>query len=186
MASNKVNLGIGNASASGMFYVAPVGTALPTSPLDTLDAAWVNAGAVSSDGLTVDWAKDSDPLRNWAKETERLVASDEAGTVQSPLIYTQKKTLEIIFGEDNVSYTAAAGTHGNITKVSVAPGISASPMAVLFLMKDGDDVMFIGSTRAIPRDLDSMTFAPTEGITWNVTWEGNWTFCKDDGQIPTS
>lgn len=183
MASNKVNLGIGNQSVSGMFFVAPVNTALPSSPLDTLDAAWVNAGAVSSDGLTVSFAKDSTPLRNWSKEVERLVASDEAGTVQSPLIYTEKKTLEIIFGEDNVTYSAATSSNGNITKVSVAPGVSASPMAVLFIMKDGDDMMYVGSSRAIARDLDDITFAPTEAITWTVTWEGNWTFCKDDGQV---
>ena len=66
MASNKVNLGIG--LATGMFYTAPAGTALPASPLDTLSADWSEVGAVAVDGITWSTGKDSEPWRNWAKE----------------------------------------------------------------------------------------------------------------------
>ena len=38
MASNAVNLGIGR--ATGMFYHATKGTALPAYPTETLAAAW--------------------------------------------------------------------------------------------------------------------------------------------------
>ena len=181
MATNNVNLGIGN--ASGMAYIAPVGTSLPSSPLDSLGADWVSIGDVTADGITWASGKDSEPLRNWAKETVRLVGSDEGGTVTAPLMNTTKKTLETIFGEDNVSYTSATASNGNITSVTVAPGVSASPMAFLFLMKDGDDTMLVGSSKAIVREVSDITFAPTEAITWEVTIESaSWTFTKDDGQ----
>ena len=182
MASNNVNLGIG--LASGMFYTAPASTSLPAFPSDSTGlSSWTEVGAVTADGITWSTGKDSDPLRNWAKEVERLIASDEGGTVQAPLMYTTEKTLNAIFGADNVTVSAADSNHGALVSVNVAPGVSASPMAVLFIMKDGDDMMYVGSSRAIARDLDDITFAPTEAITWTVTWEGNWTFCKDDGQV---
>ena len=96
MASNNVNLGIG--LATGMFYTAPEGTALPASPLATLSEAWTNAGAITADGITWNTGKDSEPLRNWAKETERLVGSEEGGSVTAPMMYTTENTLKTIFG----------------------------------------------------------------------------------------
>ena len=181
MASNKVNLGIG--AVTGMFYTAPEGTALPTYPGETLAADWEECGAVSDAGLTWATGKDSDPLRNWAKEVERLIASDEGGTVTAPLLYTEEDTLKTIFGNDNVTVTAADATHGKITSVTVAPGVSAAPLAFLFLMKDGDDLLMLGTSKGILRDVSDITLSPTEAIVWECTIEAaSWTFAKNDGQ----
>ena len=181
MASNNVNLGIGY--ASGMFYVAPSGTTLPSYPSDDL-TSWELAGAVTADGITWSTGKDSEPLRNWAKEVERLVASDEGGTVQAPLMYTNEKTLDVIFGSDNVTVTAANANHGALVSVTVAPGVSASPCAFLFIMKDGDDMLMLGTSNGIVRDVDDISFSPTEAITWTATIEAaSWKFLKDNGQV---
>ena len=107
MASNNVNLGIGMASATGMFFTAPAGTALPTSPFDTLAADWTKVGDITSDGITWATGKDSEPLRNWAKETVRLASSDEGGTVTAPIMDTTEDTLKAIFGSSNVTVTPA-------------------------------------------------------------------------------
>lgn len=182
MASNNVNLGIGN--ATGMFYVAPAGTALPAYPSESLGADWDSAGAISSDGITWGTAKDSEPLRNWAKQIERLIASDEGGTVVAPLMYTTQKTLETIFGEDNVNVSAATSSHGNLISVTVEPGVSGESLAFLFIMKDGDDMLMLGTSNGIVREVDDISFSPTEGIIWNATIESAaWTFMKDDGQV---
>lgn len=183
MATNNVNLGIG--LASGMFYTAPAGTALPTYPGDTSGlSSWTEVGAVTADGITWATGKDSDPLRNWAKEVERLIASDEGGTVTAPLMYTTQKTLETIFGASNVSVVAANATHGDLVSVEVAPGVSASPAAFLFIMKDGDDMLMLGTSRGIVREVDDVAFSPTEAITWTATIEAaSWVFMKDNGQL---
>lgn len=181
MASNKVNLGIG--LATGMFYTAPAGTALPTDSSSAL-TSWTEVGAVSADGITWSTGKDSDPLRNWAKEVERLIASDEGGTVKAPLMYTEEKTLKAIFGSDNVTISAATAQHGKTVSVTVEPGVSAAPAAFLFVMKDGDDMIFLGTTKGVIRDVDDISFAPTDAIIWSVTIEAaSWTFLKDDGQV---
>ena len=181
MATNNVNLGVGN--VTGMAYTATAGTSLPTSAADSL-SGWTEIGAVGSDGIVWAGFKDSTPLRNWARIVERLVASDEGGTVKAPFIYTVKKVFETIFGAGNVTYTAATSAHGNVTQVTVAPGVSAAPAAFLFVMKDGDDMIMLGTENGIVRDVDDVTFAPTEGITWNTTIEASsWTILKDDGQV---
>ncbi len=184
MASNNVNLGIG--LATGMFYTAPVGTALPDSPADTLSSCWSNAVAITADGITWTTGKDSEPLRNWAKETERLVGSEEGGSVTDPMMYTTEDTLKTIFGSDNVTVTPATTTTGKVVSVTVEPGVSASPMAFLFIMKDGDDMLMLGTSKGIVREVGDITFAPTGGITWEATIEAaSWTFAKDDG-TPTT
>lgn len=182
MASNNVNLGIG--LASGMFYTASAGTALPAYPGDSTGlASWVEVGAITADGITWATGKDSEPLRNWAKEVERLVAGDEGGTVTAPLMYTTQKTLETIFGASNVSVSAATSSHGALVSVDVAPGVSASPAAFLFIMKDGDDMLMLGTSKGIVTEVDDVAFSPTEAITWTATIEAaSWTFMKDDGQ----
>lgn len=181
MASNNVNLGIG--LATGMFYTAPAGTALPTYPSDTLAADWKEVGAVTADGITWATGKDSDPLRNWAKEIERLMAAEEGGSVTAPLMYTTEETLKVIFGSDNVTVTAADSSHGKLVSVTVAPGVSAAPAAFLFIMKDGDDMLMLGTSKGIVREVGDISFSPTEAITWEATIEAaSWTFAKDDGQ----
>lgn len=181
MATNNVNLGIG--LATGMFYTAPAGTALPTDASASL-SSWTEVGAVTADGITWSTGKDSDPLRNWAKEVERLIASDEGGTVTAPLMYTTQKTLETIFGAGNVSVTAATAGHGNVISVTVEPGVSAAPAAFLFVMKDGDDVIMLGTSKGVVREVGDISFSPTSAIVWEATIEAaSWTLMKDDGQV---
>lgn len=181
MATNNVNLGIG--LATGMFYTAPAGTALPTDASASL-SSWTEVGAVTADGITWSTGKDSDPLRNWAKEVERLIASDEGGTVNAPLMYTTQKTLETIFGAGNVSVTAATSGHGNVVSVTVEPGVSAAPAAFLFVMKDGDDVIMLGTSKGVVREVGDISFSPTSAIVWEATIEAaSWTLMKDDGQV---
>ena len=182
MATNKVNLGIGRAT-TGMFYTAPAGTALPTDSSSAL-TSWVESGAITEDGIVWAGFKDSEPLRNWGRQIERLIASDEGGTVTAPLMYTDQKTLETIFGAGNVSVAAASSTHGKVVSVTVEAGVSAEPMAFLFVMKDGDDLIFLGTTRGIVREVGDVTMSPTEAIVWEATIEADsWTLIKDDGQV---
>lgn len=183
MASNNVNLGIG--LATGMFYTAPVNTSLPSYPGDSTGlSSWTEVGAITADGITWSTGKDSEPLRNWAKIVERLVSSDEGGTVKAGLMYTTQKTLEAVFGADNVTVVAADSDHGKLVSVTVAPGVSASPAAFLFIGKDGEDMFMLGTSNGIVRDVDDVSFSPTEAITWNATIEASsWTFMKDDGQV---
>lgn len=176
-----VNLGIGN--ATGMFYTAPAGTALPEYPTAELGTDWTEVGAISEDGIDFATNQEFEPLKNWAQEIERQLPSENPGTVQAPVIDTTLASMQALFGEANVEHVAATTAHGNLTKVHIAPTSVIDPAAFLFIGKDGDDTFMLGTTKGFISNKDDITFAPTEAITWSATISAtNWEFVKDDGQ----
>ena len=179
MATNSVNLGIGR--ATGMFYHAPTGTALPAYPSEALGTGWQEVGAISEDGITFSPAKDSETLKNWAKQVERLLPSEDNPSVQAPVIDTTEEALKTVFGDDYVTVTAAAAGHGKIVSVEIAPNNLPEKEAYLFVMKDGDDLMMLGTTSGVIRAVDDVEMGPTGAITWTATIEADaWTFVKEE------
>lgn len=168
---------------SGMFFTAPKGTSLPTTPGASLGADWAEVGAITEDGITFSLPS-GDVLRNWALVAERKI-NTENGTVQAPIMYTTKKVLETLFGAGNVVHTAASSTHGNVDSVEIAPDVSAEPAAYLFLMKDGDKLAMLGTTDGLITEIGDVSFSPSEGVIWEATIDGTWTFAVDDGQVTT-
>lgn len=173
------NVLIGKGNATGMFFTAPKGTALPTYPGETLGADWTEVGAITSDGITLTLPS-GDVLRNWALVAERKI-NTENGTVQAPIMYTTEKVLETLFGANNVTHVAATATHGNLDSVELAPDVSADPAAYLFLMKDGDKLAMLGTSDGLVTEIGDVSFSPDAGVTWEATIDASWTFMIDDG-----
>ena len=124
-----------------------------------------------------------DTLRNWAKQIERLIAADGDATVKAPFIDTTEDTLKTLFGEDNVTVTAATQTHGKLISVDIGPDTMTDAEAFLFLMKDGDDMIMIGTTRGFITEVGDIDFKPNDAITWDATISSkSWTVMKDNGQ----
>lgn len=184
MASNKVNLGIGQDSATGMAFYADKDTTLPTDPSAAISSTtWTNIGAVSEDGISFSPNRDLEPLRNWAKEIERLMAAEGDGTLEVPFIYTEEETFNVLFGEDAVDVTAATTTTGKITAVEISPDNIPEGKAFIFIMKDGDDVIMIGTKAGFITSVSDVTFGPSEAITWTGTISSrDWVVIKNDGQ----
>lgn len=184
--THNVNLGVGNYAedgTTGMFYHAPAGTALPTYPGETLASAWVEVGAISVDGITFTSNKTSDNLKNWANKIERLLPGEDAGQVGAPIIYTTEESLKTIFGADHVTVTAATATHGKLVTVDFKQGDTSDEEAFLFLMKDGDDMIMLGTKKGFVSELGDVAFQPNEAINWDATITADhWVLVKDDGQ----
>lgn len=175
-----VNLGTGR--ASGYFYHAPKGTALPASPLAELAEGWVEVGYVAEDGITWATGRSSEPLKDWANKIRRQLQSEPTGTVAVPIISTTAEALKTIFGDSNVAESAATADHGKLVSVEVAEGVVSDEEAFLFIMKDGEDAMMLGTTSGFITALEDITFAPGNPITWNATVSADtWKFVKDDG-----
>ena len=185
MASNSVNLGIG--AATGMFFHAPAGTALPTYPTESLGADWTEVGYISADGITWHHGRSAEPLKDWSNSIRRQLQNDATGTVAAPIISTTDEVLGTLFGADNVTAATATTAHGALNSVKVQEGVMSGNEAFLFLMKDGDDTLMLGTTSGFVTALDDIVFAPGSVITWNATVSADaWTFMKDDGQVVTS
>ena len=179
--THDVNMGVG--LATGMAFHAPAGTALPAYPGAVLDDAWKEIGAVSEDGISYGMNHSMTPLRNWAKEIERLMAADGDATIKAPFMDTTKETLETLFGAENVVTSEATTEHGKLISITIGPDTMPDAEAFLFLMKDGDDMIMIGSSRATVTAVDDISFAPNSAIIWNATISAkDWTIVKDNGQ----
>lgn len=181
MASNDVKLGGGN--ATGMFFHAPEGTALPTYPGEELAAAWVEVGDITEDGITWSTARDYTALKNWALEIKRMLPGTDAQTIKAPIMDTTEEAFKTIFGAANVTTAAATVSHGALITVDTAALNTPSAEAFLFIMKDGDDMIMLGTTSGFISSLDDVSFKGTEGITWTATFSSKaFTLVTDDGQ----
>lgn len=180
MASNDVNLGLGN--STGMFYHAAAGTALPTSPGEALAQGWSEIGDISEDGVTWTPFGSIDVIRNWALDAVRKFAS-EKGKVSAAIIETTEESLKAAFGASAVTVSAATSTHGKLVSVDANVGKLGGPEAWLFIGKDGDDMFMLGTTSGLVTEIADVAFAPNGSINWEVTIDGDWTFMKDNGQV---
>lgn len=154
---------LGTGLATGMFYHAPAGTALPTDPTDTLTSDWVHVGDVSDAGITLSIEKSTENLRNWANAVKRVILTEHSETIQAPIMDTTEESLKTVMGEDNVS-----NTNGVIT-VNLSSGKLPDEEAFLWVMKDGDDMIMIGCTHGQVSAVESVTFAPGSAINWTPT-----------------
>lgn len=167
MASNDTKLGTG--LATGMFYHAPAGTALPSYPGETLPAAWKHIGDVTEDGIELANEKSVELLRNWAHVVKRAVAKDHTETIKSPIMDTTEESMKTVLGEANVAKVNATATHGKLLNVNLSAGDVPEAEAFLWLMKDGDDMMAIGCTRGQVTKVENVAFKPGEAVTWTPT-----------------
>jgi hypothetical protein len=156
-----VKLGLG--LATGMFYHAPAGTALPTDPTAAIPSTWTHVGDVSEAGITLATDKSVTNLKNWANKIKRAIMTDHSETIQSPLMDTTAEVLKVVLGEDNVTESST----------TVTANLSASDLpaqeAFLWVMKDGDDMMMLGCSYGQVTAVDNVSFAPGGAINWTPT-----------------
>ena len=63
MANTVSNVGVGKPKVGGAVFVAPKGTALPTSASEELNEAYKCLGYISEDGITVSESRESEALK---------------------------------------------------------------------------------------------------------------------------
>ena len=159
--TNETKLGTG--LATGMFYHAPAGTALPTSLSSALSSTWKQVGDVSDAGITLALNKSTTNLKNWANVIKRVVLTDHSETVQSPIMDTTEESLKTVVGSNNV--TKANG----VVKCNLSDEQLPPPEAYLWLMKDGDDMMAVGCSKGPITAVDTVSFAPGSSSNWTPT-----------------
>lgn len=182
--THDTKLGIG--LATGMFYHAPAGTALPAYPGASLAADWVEVGDVTQDGIMLALNKTTELLKNWANVVKRVLLTDHSETIQAPIMDTTEEALKTVVGKDNVSVTPANTSHGELVTVNLSSSSLPEPEAFLFLMKDDDDLIAIGCKYGQITAVDNVAFQPGGAITWTPTitaMEDGFKLILDDGQV---
>ena len=163
--TNAVNIGKGH--ASGMFYTATAGTAIPTS-LSSIPSAWAEAGYVSEDGMELELSRDIENIKDWSNTVRRVVLTDHEEKASGTCISTTGTALADIFGTTNVSATTAS------TTVNLSDSDLPPVAAYLWVMKDGDDLMAFGCSYGQIAVTGNISFKAGDVIAWpfEVTAQG--------------
>lgn len=107
MDNDKSNITIGLPKSNGAVFWAPAGTTLPTSAEATLDAAFVNLGYISEDGVTLSTEESVDQIRAWGREVVMISSTEYSETFQVNFLETVRESvLQFIKGTENVSIDA--------------------------------------------------------------------------------
>ena len=86
-------------AVTGAVYVAPTGTTAPTASGSSLDAAFIDLGYVSSDGITEGIDKSTTQIRSWQDGSlVREIVSEGTYSLDMTFIETKEAVLELYYG----------------------------------------------------------------------------------------
>lgn len=122
-------------AANGQVYLAPVGTALPTTPTGALNSAFVGLGLLTEDGVTINVTPEINEIKSWQKR--QAVRRDMTGQEITAAFQVQQ------WNEDTV---VAAFGGGAVTSVSggyrydfPTEGASLDERAIVIEAVDGSE-----------------------------------------------
>ena len=108
--NNALNVSYGKPAVGGAVFCAPIGTTLPTTADEQLDAAFVNLGYCSEDGMTNTMSIESEEIKAWGGDTVLRAQTSFDDAFGLTLIETlNTDVLKAVFGAGNVSGTLSTG-----------------------------------------------------------------------------
>lgn len=110
----------GKPSVIGGAFFAPTATVGPTDGTTALNAAFIGLGYISDDGLTETVERSNDKKKAWGGDVVKIVQTDFGAQIKLTLIETlNADVLKAVYGDANISTTAATATKGTEHKVKV-------------------------------------------------------------------
>lgn len=103
MANDADNVSFGKPKSTGAVFVAPTGTAVPTTAWETLPAAYKNMGYVSEDGLVNSVETDTENVNAWGGDLVLVGQTTFTEMFTVNLLETQSEALKVYYGDANVT-----------------------------------------------------------------------------------
>lgn len=156
---------VGKPAVAGAIFVAPIGTALPTTATATLNASFVDLGYASEDGITNSMAKESSTIKAWGGDDVLPLQTGFTDTFAFTLIESlNADVLKTVFTDDNVSGDLATG-------IAVAVDGKENPQmswVVDMFLRDGGKKRIVIPSASIT-EIAEVTYKDDTVIGYNVT-----------------
>jgi hypothetical protein len=146
-------------AVTGAVYVAPVGTAAPTTSGSALNAAFADLGYVSADGISENIDRTTNQIRAWQNGSlVREVTSEGTYSVSMTFIETNQHVLELYYG--------SANSDG---KFEIDPTATGGRKSFVIDVVDGDLVERIYIPAGEITSLGERTLASGEAVGYEMT-----------------
>lgn len=112
MNNNSQNVTAGKPLINGAVFRAPLGTPLPTSATEALNAAFQNVGYISDAGVVNSNSPSSNNIKAWGGDVVMTTLEEKPDTFQFTMIEAKNiEVLKAVYGDANVSGDLATGLH---------------------------------------------------------------------------
>lgn len=146
-------------AGAGKVWAAPSGSTLPTDSTSALDAAFVDMGYVTTDGVTFTLSRETEDLDAWQGSKVRVLTVAEPMSVEFQLMQTSQDALKLAFGGGTVTTATTFHTY------EPPAGTNAERVLVIEFTDGAEEYRYV-----IPR-------AQVEGdVTFTLTREGAVTY----------
>lgn len=167
--ANKIYLPTPDQSkATGAVACAPLGTALPETASEALEAPWESGGYVGDAGISIAVNKSTTVIKDWSQATVRKALSDFDGTISVPFLQIDEFAAKRLVGKDNVNVVPADASHGEIMTVDLGANLPEIESYV-FSMKDGDQRIRVVVPQGQITGIDGVSFVPNAANSWPGT-----------------
>ena len=168
---NAKNVVAGKPLATGGVLIAPVGTALPTGATTAPNASFVAAGYIGEDGLTETTDRSTDKVKAWGGDVVKVLQTDFSVTYQFTFLESlNAEVLKAVYGDDNVTTTAASASAGTLHAVKIN-GDVLTRKSFIFEVKDGDARIRIVVPDGQITEVGDVTYNDSEVVGYQVTVE---------------
>lgn len=170
MANTAANVVAGVPLATGGILIGDLTAAEPSTAVSAL-TGFTAAGYIGEDGVTETNERSTDRIRAWGGDTVKVVQTEHNVTYQFTFLETLNvNVLEAVYGEDNVTTTAATVSTGTLHEVQV--NSSTLPhKSYVFEVKDGDAKIRIYVPDGQITEVGDITYSDSEVIGYQVTVE---------------
>lgn len=163
--NNASNVSAGKPKVGGAVFSAPVGTPLPTTTTEALDAAFVNLGYCSEDGVTNSTSLETQKIKAWGGNTVLVILSSKDDQFKFKLIEVKNvDVLKYVYGDNNVSGTLETGIAINVN----ADDIPEQSLVIDMILRDNTAKRIVVPSAKIS-EFGDINYADADAIGYEVT-----------------
>lgn len=170
MANTASNIVAGVPLATGGILIGALTAAAPTTATGAL-TGFTAAGYIGEDGVTETNERSTEAIRAWGGDTVKRVQTEHNVSYQFTFLETlNADVLKAVYGDANVTTTAATVSTGTLHKVKVN-GATLPHKSYVFELKDGDAKIRIYVPDGQITEVGDITYSDSEVIGYQVTVE---------------